>query len=136
MRAIAAKVNNILSWIMFIGVNIAFFLIALSVFGAAQSQVHAAGGFLIWLVSLLNLIAALIARTSWLNVGVTFLTAALIMPVQGILVHTEFPFPAINALHAVNGLAILYLSYMLANGRAKATFKAPETASAATPAAD
>ena len=136
MRAIAAKANNILSWIMFLGANVAIFLIALSVFGAAPREVHAAGGLLIWLISLLNLIAALIARTSWLNVGISLLTALLIMPVQGILVHTEFPFPAINALHAANGLAILYLSYFLANGRAKATFEAPESAPAAAPATD
>jgi hypothetical protein len=134
MRETAAKINTILSWAVFLGTNLQFVLIALSVFGAASSQTHAAGGFFVWLIAILALIAALVARANRLNMAVSFLTALLIMPVQGILVHTEFSIPAIHALHAVNGLAILYLSYMLANGRARATFEEPATLSTAAPA--
>lgn len=128
MRETAAKINTMLSWAVFIGTNLQFVLIALSVFGAASSQIHAAGGFFVWLIAILALFAALVARANRLNMALSFLTALLIMPVQGILVHSEFAIPAIHALHAVNGLAILYLSYMLANGRARATFDVPAAA--------
>ncbi len=134
MRETAAKINTILSWAVFIGTNVQFVLIALSVFGAASSQVHAAGGLFVWLIAILALVAALVARANRLNIGFSLLTALLIMPVQGILVHTEFSIPAIHALHAVNGLAILYLSYMLANGRARATFEGPAAMPTATTA--
>jgi hypothetical protein len=136
MREVAAKINNFLAWIIFLGTNLQFVLIALSVFGAASSDIHAAGGFFVWLIAILAFIAALVARASRLNIGLSFLTALLIMPVQGMLVHTEFSIQAVHALHAVNGLAILYLSYMLANGRARATFEEPRAIATTASASD
>lgn len=92
----------------------------LTVFGAASSQVYAACGFFVWPIAILALIAALVARTNRLNIGWSLLAALPIMPVQGILVHTEFSIPALHALHAVNGLANLYLSYTCAGQRPRA----------------
>lgn len=126
MREIAARTNTFLAWLIFAGANIQFFLIALSVFGAASSEVHAWGGRALMLVGILAVVAALLARSSRLNIGATILMALLLFPGQGILAYLEFPLPWLNALHAVSGLAILYLAYSLANGRARATLPAAQ----------
>lgn len=126
MRQKAARVNNVLAWIVFLGTNVLIFLIALSVFGAAPASVHAMGGIIVWLVAWLLVITAVIARASKLNVGLSILVLLLIFPVQGIFAHGEFPSRVINALHAANGLTIMWLSFWLAVGSAKAKFAVPE----------
>lgn len=133
MRAIAARIHNGLSWLMFIGANLAIIAISLPIFGAGPVDFHRGAGVLTGLLSLLVLIVSLLARSSRLNVGVSFLVFALFF-LQPILAYTDFAVPALHALHAVNALAILYLSYTLANGRARAVYPTP-TAAPAAPAA-
>ena len=127
MREIAAKINIALAWVLFAGANLAIVLIALSVFGAASREVHRMSGAMLGLITLLLVISALAARANRLNVGVSLLVFVLFF-FQPFFAYSEFSIPALHALHAVNGLAIMYLGYMLANGRARATFEAPEAA--------
>lgn len=126
MRNSAARTNTFLAWLIFAGANIQFFLIALSVFGAASSEVHAWGGRVLMLFGMLAVVAALLARSSTLNIGATVLMALLLFPGQGIFAYLEFPVPGLNALHAVSGLSIMYLAYSLANGRARAALPDPQ----------
>jgi len=128
MKATAARINTFLAWLIFAGANLQIFLIALSVFGAASSEVHAWSGRVLMLFGLLAAIAAVVARCSRLNIGLSILVMLLLFPVQGIFAYLEFPLPAVNALHAVTGLAILYGSYSLAHGRARATLPAAQDA--------
>lgn len=124
MRALGAQINYVLAWLIFAGANLQIFLIALAVFGAASSEVHAWNGRILMLLGLLALIAALVARSSRLNIGITILMAVLLVPVQGALAYETFPSPWINALHGATGMAILWLAYSLAYGRARATVPA------------
>jgi hypothetical protein len=127
MRQFFARTHNVLSWFVFVGANLAIVLIAMTVFGAVSSEVHAWGGRALMLLALLLLIAALISRTSRLTVGFSVGVFLLLMPVQGLLAYTQFPSPMINALHAVSGLTILWMSYSLAHGRARATVPEEKT---------
>ncbi|MFC2031006.1 hypothetical protein ACFLWA_09790 [Chloroflexota bacterium] len=128
MRQFAARTHNLLSWFVFVGANLAIILIAMTVLGAVSSEVHAWGDRALMLLALLLLVAALISRTSRLTVGFSIGVFLLLMPVQGLLAYTQFLFPMINALHAVSGLSILWMSYSLAHGRARATVPEEQTA--------
>ncbi len=131
MRQTFASIHTILAWLVFAGANIEFILIGMSVFGVASTEVHAWGGRVLILLALLLVIAALLSRTSGLTVGLSLLVLMLLMPGQGILAYTDFPTRALNALHALNGLLILWTAYALAHGRARATMPAEEQAAAA-----
>lgn len=130
MRVVFARTHNVLAWLVFVGANLAIVLIALNVFGVASTEVHAWGGRVLMLLALLLVVAALISRTSRLTVGFSIVVFLLLMPVQGVLAYTDFPSPVINALHAVSGLTILWMSYSLAYGRARATVPEVRTAPA------
>ena len=117
MRKTFARIHNGLAWALFIGCNLAFFLIALSVFGAASPEVHAWGGRILWFISLAMVIAVLLARPSGATIGMTILVCLLIFPGQGIFAYMDFGSRFVNALHAVNGLSIMWLSLALARGR-------------------
>jgi hypothetical protein len=119
MKRTLARIHIGLAWLLFIGSIIQFFLISLTVFGAADATVHANGGRILMLAALLLLIVALIIRTSKANVLVSLAVFLLLFPVQGMLAYSNIPGEA-RALHAVTGVLILGLSYVLANGFAKA----------------
>lgn len=118
MKQLAAKVNNGLSWILFIGAQLQFALIALAFFGVAASSVHAWSGRILMLAALGLLVSALIARSSKANILLS-IAVFLALPLQGMLVYLDIP-QILRPLHAVNGLAIMWLSYMLAHGRYRA----------------
>jgi len=119
MKRAFARIHNGLAWLLFAGSITQFFLIALTVFGAAGADVHANGGRLLMLVALLSLIVALIIRTSNANVLTSLAVFLLLFPGQGFLAYSDISGEA-RALHAVTGLLILGLAYAMANGFAKA----------------
>ena len=123
MKRAFARIHNVLAWLLFAGSIIQFFLIGLTVFGAAGTDVHANGGRLLMLAALLALIVALVTRTSKANVLTSLAVFLLLFPGQGFLAYMDIPGEA-RALHAVTGVLILGLSYAMANGFARAV--APE----------
>jgi hypothetical protein len=126
MRQESARIHNVLAWILFGGANVAFFLIGLTVFGVASTEVHAWGGRILQGIALLLVVAAVLSRTSRLAVILSLVVFLQLMPLQAILAYTHFPTRILNALHAANGIAILWVSYALAFGRARAALPAEE----------
>jgi hypothetical protein len=125
MKRAFVSIHNGLAWLLFAGSIIQFFLIGLTVFGAASAEVHANGGRLLMLAALLSLIVALIIRTSKANVLTSLAVFLLLFPGQGFLAYSDIPGEA-RALHAVTGLLILGLAYAMANGFAKAVVPAAD----------
>ena len=119
MKKTLARVHNFLAWLLFAGCIMQIYLIALYVFGAGSRDTHAFGGFLLMFVALLSLIVALIIRVNKWNVILSAAVFLLLFPVQSILAYADVD-GAIRALHGVNGMLIMSLSYLLANGFAKA----------------
>lgn len=120
MRSFAAKAHNVLSWGMLLGANIVIVLIGLTVFAGMPADAHRGGGFLVGIMALLAVIFSLIARSSARNIWVSILTLVLFV-LQPLFAYGEFPIRAMNALHVANGLTIMWLSYALAVGKARAT---------------
>lgn len=119
MRQIAARLHMGLAWLIFLGGCLALYLIAVSVFGGGSAETHGAFGRALFLVSLVMLIASLVCRSSKLNVGLSVLVPVLFIA-QGMFVYMPPLTPGIRALHALNGLAIMGICYVLAHGRARA----------------
>jgi hypothetical protein len=119
MKATLARVHNGLAWLVVFGSVIQFFMVALSVFNGVNLEQHGNTGRILSGVALLMLIVALIIRTSrkttWYSVAVFLL----LFPIQGVLAYLDLP-SILNALHSVTGTLILWLSYTLATGSAKA----------------
>lgn len=121
MKQITFGVYKGLTWIIFAVAVTQFFFAGLGVFEATSFDLHAIVGLLLVPTSLLLLIVAVIggfARAlSWSRVGLTALLFVLMFvqfflggPAQDIS-------PFVAALHPVNGLLLLLLSYTLARGR-------------------
>ena len=135
MRSGAAKAYLGLAWLFVAGVVVQFFLAGLGVFGATNSpkhdhlyesskfDPHSAWGTLLQLLALLLVVAVLLWRPNNQTIGLTVLLLGL-MILQSILVHASESAHWLQALHPVNGLAILGLSFMLAR-RARALVAAP-----------
>jgi hypothetical protein len=127
MRQIAARIHMGLAWLIFLGCCLALYLIAVSVFGGGSAETHGAFGRVLFLVSLVMLIASLVCRSSKLNVGLSVLVPILFF-VQGIFVYLPPLPPTGRALHALNGLAIMGICYVLAHGRARALVNSEQSA--------
>jgi hypothetical protein len=104
---------------LFAGCILQIYLIARYVFGSGDRDTHAFGGFILMFIALLSLIVALIIRANKWNVILSLAVLLLLYPVQGLLAYSDID-GAFRALHGVNGILIMGLSYILANGFAKA----------------
>jgi hypothetical protein len=127
LRKGAAWVYRILVTLFAVAVVVEFFLVGLGVFRAmpgdeqavshptfdAQFDAHAGLGWSLSGVSLLLLIAILVAWTGPRSIGATFALAVLTL-VQPSLASAGEDAPVAGALHALNALAILGLSAFLA----------------------
>lgn len=103
-----------LAWVILAAVLLQFFFAGLGVFKAGGYGPHALVGLLLVLLSLILLILALVLRPDRRTVGIAALMFAL-MVVQMFLAH--FPVHLVAALHPVNALILLYLSFTLAHGK-------------------
>jgi hypothetical membrane protein len=110
-----------LAWAIFAAAVLQFFLAGLGVFEAADIGPHRIVGLLLVPISLIFLILAGIASaTGSISRGRVGLAALLfgLMFLQAFLVIAfSESAPAIAALHPVNGLLVLLVSYTLARGR-------------------
>lgn len=121
MKSALVRIHNILAWLILAGSIIQFFLISLTVFGAAGTELHGTAGGILMLLALVMAIMALIIRVNKWNVILSILVLLLLFPIQGLFVYIEGLPGAVRALHGLNGVLILGLSYTLANGFARAT---------------
>ncbi len=119
MKGALSRIHNILAWLAVIGSVVQFFMIAMMVFAGVSLEAHANTGRILEGVAALMLVVALIIRTSrrttWYSVAVFLL----LFPIQGLLAYLEMP-GFLKALHAVTGTLILWLSYSMAAGSARA----------------
>lgn len=120
MKATLVRIHTILAWLAVLGSIVQFFMIALFIFNHVSLEMHANTGRVLEGVAALMLITALIIRTSrrttWYSVAVFLL----LFPIQGVLAYMDLP-GFLNALHAVTGTLILWLSHSMAAGNARAT---------------
>jgi Family of unknown function (DUF6220) len=111
------------SWLFIALVALQVFFAGLGLFGATDMALHRDFGYLVPLVALLVLIAALAARagarTSWLAGGLLAITF-----IQTSLPYFRDGLPFVAALHPVNALLIFWLGLVIAR-RATALYRAP-----------
>lgn len=110
MRKLVSKVHLGLAWLTMAAVIVQFFLAGLGVFGDQDFVPHMANGSLILFMALL---LSLLALAGWLGskrIGLSLLLLALML-LQAVLAYSP---TTIAALHPVNGLAILFVTYKLA----------------------
>lgn len=119
MKGTLSRIHNILAWLAVLGSVVQFFMIAMMIFAGVSLEAHANTGRILEGVAALMLVIALIIRTSrrttWYSVAVFLL----LFPIQGLLAYLEMP-GFLKALHAVTGTLILWLSYSMAAGNARA----------------
>jgi hypothetical protein len=127
VRRGAAAIYKVLIAIFAAAVVVQFFLAGLGIFGAIPEEdgsttaerwedkidPHAALGHFMQMGSLLLLLLILIAWTGPRSIGATFALAVLLI-LQIILAAVGEDTPAIGALHPINALVILALSFFLA----------------------
>lgn len=119
MKATLARIHNGLAWLAVLGSIIQFFMIALMVFSGVSLEMHATTGRVLQGVAALMLIAALVIRTSPRTTWYSVVVFLLLFPIQGVLAYMDLP-GFLKASHALTGTLILWLSYQMAAGNAKA----------------
>jgi hypothetical protein len=116
MKKILSTVHYGLSIVLLIGLIVEFFFAGMGVFHAASFQIHQITGILLWAGSALLLIFALIGRTGGKTIGFSALLFVLLF-IQPLLLQIHQPF--LQALHLVNGLAIVATCTCLVRFRAQ-----------------
>ena len=111
-----------LAWVVFVGIVLQFFLAGLGVFRAASLGPHRLIGDLLIYASVVLLIlavaSALIGNLDRWMAGLAAVLVVLLL--LQYLLASDFlqeGAPVISALHPVNGLLLVFLSYTLAHGR-------------------
>jgi hypothetical protein len=104
MKKVSSTLHQGLGIVILIGVIVEFFFAGIGVFHAASFQIHRITGVLLWAGSALLLLFALVGRTGRKTIGFSTLLFVL-MFIQPLLLRINQPF--IQALHPVNGLAIM-----------------------------
>jgi hypothetical protein len=131
MKATLARVHTWLAWLAVLGCVVQFYMIAMSIFNSLSLTEHGNTGRIITVVAALMLIIALIIRssrrTTWYSVAVLLL----LFPIQGVFIYLDLP-GILKSLHAVTGLLILWLSYSLAAGSARAVVAQKQAAPSAS----
>ena len=124
MKTTLARIHNGLAWLAVLGSVVQFFMIALMIFSGVSLEMHATTGRVLQGVAALMLIAALVIRTSPRTTWYSVAAFLLLVPIQGVLAYMDLP-GFLKASHALTGTLILWLSYQMAAGNAKAV-AAPE----------
>jgi len=115
MKRLFSTIHFGLSIVIMIGLIVEFFFAGMGVFHAANFQLHQITGVLLLASSLLVLIFALIGRTGRKTIGWSALLFVLLF-IQPLLLQIHQPF--VQALHLVNGLAIVATCACLIRHRA------------------
>ena len=126
------RVYQGLAWIIFVGVVPQFFLAGVGVFRAGSLGPHrTVGNLLIYATIVLLILAVASIFTGSLDrwrVGLTVGLVVLLL-LQSLLASDflQDGAPVISALHPLNGLLLVYISYTLVHGRGLPWTARPET---------
>lgn len=110
MKRVLSSIHQLLSIVTLIAVIGEFLFAGMGVFHATGFEIHRVTGVLLWAVSALLLLLALVGTTGRRTIGFSALLFVL-MFVQPLLLRTNEPF--VEALHPVNGLAIVAVTAYL-----------------------
>jgi uncharacterized protein DUF6220 len=103
------------AWVILAAVVVQFFLAGTGVFaGASNFRTHANFGNTIFLVMLLGLVLAFVARLPWRTIGTTALLPVLVGLQSLFITFWHSGLGGLAALHVINGLAIFSLTGFLA----------------------
>lgn len=112
-----------IAWIFVVMVVVQVFLAGIGLFGSGGMGQHVDFGYLVAMVPLFVLIAALVARAgrlAWISAGLLLLAT-----VQTFLPFFREDVPAIAALHPVNALALFWIGLFIAR-RATSLARQPQ----------
>jgi hypothetical protein len=110
MKKLFSNIHFGLCIVIVIGLLVEFYFAGMGVFHAASFQIHQITGVVLLASSLLLLLFALIGRTGGKTIGWSALLLVLLF-IQPLLLQIHQPF--VQALHLVNGLAIVATSICL-----------------------
>jgi Family of unknown function (DUF6220) len=105
------------AWLFVAGAVIQVFLAGLGVFGvpAGDFSAHKAWGYTFSFLILVLIVLGLVGRVSRREIGLSLLLLVLFI-LQSVFVGVRADYPAVAALHPVNGFAILLVGIYLAWG--------------------
>lgn len=110
MKKIVSNSHFIVSILTLSSVVAEFFLAGLGVFGATTFSLHKVTGEVIMLASFLLLLLSIIGLLGRKRILFSLLLVILML-IQNVLVHVHNPY--IEAVHPLNGLAVMGISAML-----------------------
>lgn len=109
------KVHVFLGKFVFFWGFVQIALIGLAFFQVANSQLHAFGGLLLTIATLVMLITAITSKLGGRQIGLSLLLLLLLFPGQGFLVHADVVPAVARALHPVFGISVMFLGRHLAS---------------------
>ena len=113
MRRIARLLHFVLAWLLVVGLVVQVWLAGRGVFDTTGFDAHRSFGFTLSLLPVLLLILGVLGgmgrRVGWLAFAIFVLFI-----VQSVLVAVKATYPAVAALHPVNGFLILLLAIVVA----------------------
>lgn len=117
MRRYARLGFLVASWLFVAGAVIQIFLAGLGVFGvpAGDFSTHRAWGYTFSLLILVLLVLSIVGRLSRREIGLSLLLMGQFI-LQSLLVGLRSDYPALAALHPLNGFGILLVGVYLAHG--------------------
>jgi hypothetical membrane protein len=112
-QPLCLRTHRVTNALILLLVPVQFYAAGFGIFRAGSMVPHAIIGWSLILVALISVISAALARRGRGDVGRAFAVLALII-LQPVLVHgLRYTLPELAALHAVNGLAIGVLAFVI-----------------------
>ena len=113
-RGVARTVHLWTSWVFVACLLVQVFLAGLGVFQDSRTFItHRDFGYMISLLALVLLVAAIVGRLSRRQIGLAALVLVLFV-LQSVFVALRTTYPAIAALHPVNGFLIVLITFGIA----------------------
>ena len=113
MRRIARLLHMVLAWLLVVGLVVQVWLAGRGVFDTTGFEPHRSLGYTLSLLPVLMLILGVVGGMGRRVALLAFAIFAL-MILQSVLVVLRDSYPAVAALHPVNGFVILLLALVLA----------------------
>jgi len=117
MSAPLGRIYQGLAGLILFGLLVQFYFAGVGLFGAGPMTYHRALGNLLWLLTVLPVLVALAGRLGRRRIGHAVLLLAL-MTLQIALPSLRDSASLVAALHPVNALALLAISYVMVRPRA------------------
>jgi Family of unknown function (DUF6220) len=114
LQVILHRVHQGLAWLIVAGLAAEFYLAGAPLFRATTFQPHRELGSTLGIAILVLLVLGLVDRSGRRIVGLSALLVAL-MVVQWLLPSLQAVFPWVAALHAINGMALIGVTFRIAS---------------------